>query len=232
MKKRLLSVFLALALCMGLAVPAIAADCEVPTGSCAVDLDAPDLAEMGVDGEFMARYLNSSRSYDERLVVRESGKYVPAPCEEKYTPTLAQVSGRRQSAGTFASMPEERGGKLSKDNSGVITLAISSDSLCGFFGGSTLFEWDVMKNGADVVAKGAMLFAAGEPAADPVPDNSADPGAPVPEFTDLPGWCAKEAQWAAQEGITKGDGSETTFAPDKVCSRGHIACFLYRAYNN
>ena len=64
MKKRFLSVFLALALCMGLAAPAFAADSEVPAGSYTVDLDAPDPDEMGVDGEFMVRYLNSSRSYD------------------------------------------------------------------------------------------------------------------------------------------------------------------------
>ncbi|MCI8840801.1 MAG: S-layer homology domain-containing protein, partial [Oscillospiraceae bacterium] len=38
--------------------------------------------------------------------------------------------------------------------------------------------------------------------------------------------------WAVEKGITKGDGGEDTFAPDKVCSRGHIACFLYRAYNS
>lgn len=49
-----------------------------------------------------------------------------------------------------------------------------------------------------------------------------DPGAPY----------AKAVDWAVEKGITQGDGSEDTFAPDKVCSRGHIACFLYRAYNN
>lgn len=335
MKKRFLSVFLALALCMGLAVPAFAADSEVPAGSYTVDLDAPDPDEMGVDGEFMVRYLNSSRSYDkaqprvditrtfpqgseftwaglrsshnvyfrfftdldndgtydERLVVKESGKNVLAPYAEKYDFSLTQVSGKSQSAGTFASMVEEMGGKLSKDGSGIMTLAISSDSLCEFFSGSTLFEWGVMKNGSSVVAKGTMLFAAGEPSDDPDPDNTAGPGTPVPEFTDTPDWCKAEAQWAAQKGITngyggettfapgrdctqavsyiwqaldkpeagqaasftdvpdgaayakavdwavekgitKGDGGEDTFAPDKVCSRGHIACFLYRAYNS
>lgn len=53
-------------------------------------------------------------------------------------------------------------------------------------------------------------------------------------FTDVPDGAAyaKAVDWAVENGITKGDGSETTFAPDKVCSRGHIACFLYRAYHN
>lgn len=274
MKKRFLSVFLALALCMGLAVPAFAADSEVPAGSYTVDLDAPDPDEMGVDGEFMVRYLNSSRSYDkaqprvditrtlpqgseftwaglrsshnvyfrfftdldndgtydERLVVvKESGKNILAPYAEKYDFSLTQVSGKSQSAGTFASMVEEMGGKLSKDSSGVMTLAISSDSLCEFFGGSTLFEWGVMKNGSSVVAKGTMLFAAGEPSDDPDPDNTAGPGTPVPEFTDAPGWCKAEAQWAAQKGITNGYGGETTFAPGVECTHAQILTFLWRA---
>lgn len=43
---------------------------------------------------------------------------------------------------------------------------------------------------------------------------------------------AKAVDWAVEKGITKGDGSESTFAPDKVCTRGHIVTFLYRAYNN
>ena len=273
MKKRFLSVFLALALCMGLAAPAFAADSEVPAGSYTVDLDAPDPDEMGVDGEFMVRYLNSSRSYDkaqprvditrtlpqgseftwaglrsshnvyfrfftdldndgtydERLVVKESGKNVLAPYAEKYDFSLTQVSGKSQSAGTFASMVEEMGGKLSKDSSGVMTLAISSDSLCEFFGGSTLFEWGVMKNGSSVVAKGTMLFAAGEPSDDPDPDNTAGPGTPVPEFTDTPDWCKADAQWAAQKGITNGYGGETTFAPGVECTHEQILTFLWHA---
>lgn len=53
-------------------------------------------------------------------------------------------------------------------------------------------------------------------------------------FTDVPDGAAyaKAVDWAVEKGITKGDGGEDTFAPDKVCSRGHIACFLYRAYNS
>ncbi len=37
--------------------------------------------------------------------------------------------------------------------------------------------------------------------------------------------------WAVEKGITKGYGSSDTFAPDRVCNRGEIVCFLYRAYN-
>ncbi|MDE6840377.1 MAG: hypothetical protein K2P49_05910, partial [Oscillospiraceae bacterium] len=105
----------------------------------------PDLDEMGADGEFTVRYLTSSRSYE-------------APCPRvDATRTLTQVSGKMQPADQFASMLEEMGGTLSKDAFGVMTLTISSDSLCEFFGGATLFEWGVMTSGTSVVAKGTML---------------------------------------------------------------------------
>ena len=34
--------------------------------------------------------------------------------------------------------------------------------------------------------------------------------------------------WAVEQGITKGT-APTTFSPDKTCTRGQIATFLYRA---
>ena len=51
-------------------------------------------------------------------------------------------------------------------------------------------------------------------------------------FTDVPAGAAyaKAVDWAVANGITNGDGSETVFSPDKVCSRGHIVTFLHRAY--
>lgn len=262
MRKKLISLALALVMALSLAVPAFAEDNAVPAGSYTLDLNDPDFAEMGVDGEFMVRYLTSSRSYeepkprvdvtrtlpqgseftwtglrsshnvyfrfftdldgdgtyDERLIVKESGKNVLAPYAEKYAASLIQVSGKMQPADVFASMLEEMGGKLSKDGSGVMTLAVSSDSLCEFFGGGTLFEWGVMKNGTSVVAKGTMLFSA-----------EGEPAEPAPTFTDVPDWCAQEAQWATQEGITNGYGSETTFAPDVECTHEQILTFLWRA---
>lgn len=43
---------------------------------------------------------------------------------------------------------------------------------------------------------------------------------------------AGAVSWAVEKGVTKGYGGANTFAPDRVCSRGEIVCFLYRAYNN
>ena len=51
----------------------------------------------------------------------------------------------------------------------------------------------------------------------------------VPAFTDVPSWCAKEAQWAAEQGITNGAGSATLFAPNEICAHEEILTFLWRA---
>ncbi|MBD5084137.1 MAG: leucine-rich repeat protein [Clostridiales bacterium] len=43
---------------------------------------------------------------------------------------------------------------------------------------------------------------------------------------------ADAVSWAVEKGVTKGYGGSDTFAPDRVCNRGEIVAFLYRAYNN
>ncbi len=52
-------------------------------------------------------------------------------------------------------------------------------------------------------------------------------------FTDVPADAdyAEAVSWAVEQGITNGYGGNT-FAPDKVCNRGEIVTFLYRAFNN
>ncbi|MBD5133753.1 MAG: hypothetical protein HDT38_04690 [Clostridiales bacterium] len=42
---------------------------------------------------------------------------------------------------------------------------------------------------------------------------------------------AGAVSWAVEKGVTKGYGGSDTFAPDRVCTRGEIAAFLYRAYH-
>ena len=51
-------------------------------------------------------------------------------------------------------------------------------------------------------------------------------------FTDVPAnkWYATPVLWAVKEGITDGV-TETSFAPEKPCTRGQVVTFLYRAYN-
>ena len=51
-------------------------------------------------------------------------------------------------------------------------------------------------------------------------------------FTDVPadGPDAVPVAWAVEKGVTKGT-SDTAFSPGKVCTRGEIVTFLYRAYH-
>ncbi|MDE7172461.1 MAG: S-layer homology domain-containing protein [Oscillospiraceae bacterium] len=42
---------------------------------------------------------------------------------------------------------------------------------------------------------------------------------------------AGAVSWAVEKGVTKGYGGGDAFAPDRVCTRGEIAAFLYRAYH-
>lgn len=41
---------------------------------------------------------------------------------------------------------------------------------------------------------------------------------------------AEAVSWAVEKGVTNGYGGNETFAPDRVCNRGEIVTFLYRAY--
>ena len=41
---------------------------------------------------------------------------------------------------------------------------------------------------------------------------------------------AEAVSWAVEKGVTNGYGGNDTFAPNRVCNRGEIVTFLYRAY--
>ena len=47
-------------------------------------------------------------------------------------------------------------------------------------------------------------------------------------FSDVDPSCAGAVSWAVEAGVTKGMG-DGTFAPERVCTRGQIVTFLYRA---
>ncbi len=52
-------------------------------------------------------------------------------------------------------------------------------------------------------------------------------------FQDVPAESefAQAVAWAMKLGITKGT-TDTTFSPDRICTRGQIVTFLYRCYSN
>ena len=56
------------------------------------------------------------------------------------------------------------------------------------------------------------------------------PSAKAASFSDVPSGAAyaPAVGWAVEKGITGGT-SETTFSPEKACTRGQIVTFLYAA---
>ncbi len=62
----------------------------------------------------------------------------------------------------------------------------------------------------------------------PAPDSPVTP--PVGGFTDVPAgeYYAEPVKWAVENKITAGE-TDTTFAPNKTCTRGQIVTFLWRA---
>ncbi|MBQ7800806.1 MAG: S-layer homology domain-containing protein [Oscillospiraceae bacterium] len=89
------------------------------------------------------------------------------------------------------------------------------------YGSATTFCPDLPCTRAQVVT--FLWRAAGKPA----PESSVNP------FTDVPGgsWYTEAVLWAVEEDITKGYGSETTFCPDRECTRAEIVTFLHRYAN-
>lgn len=78
----------------------------------------------------------------------------------------------------------------------------------------------MLGGGSNTVAKGTMLFTA----------EKDEPVAPAPEFDDVDAY-ADAVSWAVEKKVTNGSNAAgTTFSPDTVCTRAHIAKFLFQAY--
>ena len=76
----------------------------------------------------------------------------------------------------------------------------------------------------NLYADGYLALSAGGYPYDPPP---AQPGPAA--FPDVPAWFETEVRWAAEQGITKGYGGGTTFAPGVECPHTQILTFLWRA---
>jgi len=65
------------------------------------------------------------------------------------------------------------------------------------------------------------------------PTEEASVKAVVNRFTDVPpdSEYAPAVAWALNAGITNGT-TDTTFSPERICTRGQIVTFLYRCYTN
>ena len=67
------------------------------------------------------------------------------------------------------------------------------------------------------------------PGADPAPAPSGDPAPAAFTDVDPDAYYAEAVAWAVEKGVTTG-ATATSFSPDKICNRGEIVTFLYRAY--
>ena len=89
------------------------------------------------------------------------------------------------------------------------------------YGSADTFAPDVTCNRGQVVT--FLWRAAGEP----------EPTSSVNPFTDIKesDYFYKAVLWAVEEGITAGYGSDTIFNPNGSCTRGQVATFLWRFFD-
>ena len=193
MKKRFLAVFLALALCMGLATPAFAAENSVPAFT-----DVP------------------SWCAKEAQWAVEQGITNGAGGATTFAPTLECTHDQIL---TFLWRAE---GKPAAAKAPVTAASYYQDAIDWAY--EKGFIDNSFQPSAPCTRAQAVWYiwkALGEP-------NASKAAA----FTDVDAGAdyAAAVSWAVEKGVTKGYGGEDTFAPDRVCGRGEIVCFLHRAY--
>ena len=109
-------------------------------------------------------------------------------------------------------------------------------SLTDVYYGGTEAEWEQIefRSGNDPILNAAIHFT--EPVdpgpvdpgpVDPGPQPAVNPFADVPDGT----WFTDAVLWAVEHEITNGTG-EAAFSPDRGCTRGQVATFLWRAYGS
>ena len=215
MKKRIVSILLALVLCVGL-LPVMALGAEiVASGEC------------GAQGDNVTWTLDSegTLTISGEGEMADFGQY-SAPWSD-YWPVIRKASVRdgvtRIGGGSFnyctgltsLTLPE--------------SIAEISVAFCGC---SQLRE--VIYNGTEtnwasisvaqrntVLLNAQIVFSGNN-------EESSDS-----RFADVPigSWFNNAIQWAVKEGITNGT-SETTFSPSNGCTRGQVATFLWRAFGS
>ncbi len=203
MKKRVLSLVLALAVCLGLAAPALAADGDFTVENGVLtkyngpggDVTIPDGVTSIGTGAF---------SWCESLtrVVLPDG--VTAIGEDAFEHC------RRLTGVTIP-------GSVTRIGAGAFYTCIDLADV--YYGGSES-QWnagDISKLGNSHLTDAAIHY------------NSSAPAVPA-GFSDVKegDYFAQPVAWAVEKGITSGT-SETTFSPDQTCTVAHILTFLWRA---
>ena len=235
MKKRLTAVFLALALCLGLAVPAFAAGDTVSVTDAGISFDAISTSKYG----------NAKDAFDWRT----------GP-ENEFLYSVGLITNLEGGFGNFwtylvnedvkLDFHLKKGEKFSIDAYYLTESEKSSSGVTTYTPISIANYWISANEDGELVGKelieeffpGANYLVCWRGTADEFdPDNAinivfADENAvprTVPGFTDLLSWCNKEALWASWRSITNGYGAKDKFAPGVECSQQEILTFLWRA---
>jgi hypothetical protein len=210
--KKLASLFLALSLCLGLTVPALAA----------------------------STYSTYSYTNDEgRQVATFQAAYATATqlkfLDDEGTASLEDVLLITVKPGSSVSVRSDAGEVTYILGSGYqLDKETNAYFLQGFDTGPWTCTVEEMFDGFnytyDLVSGG---YSNGKPvyiALGSKADASTSPAATAPSFTDVAATSPFYAaiQWAVDRGITKGTSS-TTFSPSNLCTNNHILTFLWRA---
>lgn len=203
MKKRILSLFLTLALCMGLTIPTFAAESTPYTFS-------DDYVELTFDAATVAKETLNIEDWESGEMIPEEVTMVTLKPGSSMT-VLNKENGGDSSLSGFYLRPTE-------DGSGYYFSAAAAEVFTGtvddVLKGDIYAFWG--ENGEII----CMKVGAAEQTTHPV----------TPAFTDVPAdaYFYESVKWAVTNGITNGT-TDTTFAPGDTCTNAHILTFMWRA---
>ena len=254
MKKRFLALLLALALCMGLAVPAFADEPETPDTT--AESSEPAEPDTGDESSEPADADTDDESSEPADADDESSEPADTDTDDESSepaaPIFTDVPSWCADSTAWAIEKKITNGYGSADKFAPTVDCTQAQILTFLFRAVRGVEAE------DEIpaASGEDMALAEEWAREKgIIDDEFDGSAPCtratavsyiwqaldkPEaeetasFTDVEADSAYTAaiNWAVEKKVTNGYGGEDTFAPDQTCSRGEIVTFLYRAYEN
>ena len=256
MKKRFLSLFLALALCVGLcAVPGFAADSDfvidkegwlvkytgpggdvvIPDGvtviGCCVFKDRKDLTGVtipeGVDGIAPEAFMGCTGLTS---VTIPEGVTALSTSAFRYCTSLTSVTIPKSVdfIDGVTTIKNQAFFDCERLSSAAIPSSVTSIGACAFDSCDSLT--DIYFGGSKAqweAIQDNSMFSTNNPA-DVVIHYNSPASDPAPSFTDVPDWCSSAVSWAVGRKITEGVGNDR-FAPSNQCANAMILTFLWRA---
>ena len=249
MKKRFLALILSLSMCIGLCIPAMAADSDFviedgiltaysgPGGT----VEIPEGVTIIARGVFQDRADVTSITFPSSLTDIGPSAFQNCTGLTSITfpdnITMIEMGAFTGCTGlTTVTLPNRiteisQGVFASCTNLTSITIPQSVTTIwMGAFGSSTNLK-DVYYAGTQEQWGNINIMLANEPLdSATIYYNSAPAEAPASPFTDVPAdaYYSDAVEWAVDQGITSGT-TDSTFSPDKTCTTAEIITFLWRA---